>query len=217
LSDTSLAPYGNRIIRPPDEPHRTARKRLISWALVVRVHGFFLALLTANFIKQERVGQKGPIETFFDISMLHNPNPAPPIRMIKPEVENPNQPEISTAPIMIPPLKKLPEVPPESVPAKPGDVLKSVGEAIACGASHFEYLTDEQRAKCKHEPWIPRKLPNGNIVMELPPKPAEGPPELHMSGAQFQRHEMETSPGCPIMLQTPCVDDILRGRNNRAP
>jgi hypothetical protein len=173
-------------------------------------------MLTANFIRQEKVGEKSPIETFFDLSMLRNPSEAPPVEMIKPEVQNPKEPDVSTAITLPPIIKKAPEVPPEAAgPAKPGDVLKSVGEAIACGASHFEYLTDEQRAKCKHEPWIPRKLPNGNIVMELPPKPPDQP-ELHMSGADFQRHEMVAPRGCPILQQTPCIDDVINGRG-RAP
>ena len=216
MSDTSLAPYGNRVIRPPEDRQRTARKRAISWLLVAAVHAFFLALLTFSFVQKEKVGEKGPIETFFDLSLLTNSANAPPVRMIKPDVENPTIPQVSNA-ITIPPVKKAPEVPPEAIPAKPGDVLKAVGEAIACGASHFEYLTDEQRAKCKHEPWIARKLPNGNIVMELPAKPPEPSPEIHMSGADFQRHELETSPGCPILQQAPCVDDIIRGRNARVP
>src|SRR6185437_10412126 len=97
LSEHSLAPYGNRVIRPPEDAQRTNRKRLISWLLVALVHGFFIALLTANFIKQEKVGEKGPIETFFDLSVMHNPSLAPPVTMIKPEVENANPPEVSTA------------------------------------------------------------------------------------------------------------------------
>jgi len=212
LSEHSLAPYGNRVIRPPEDAQRTNRKRLISWLLVALVHGFFIALLTANFIKQEKVGEKGPIETFFDLSVMHNPSLAPPVTMIKPEVENANPPEVSTAPITIPKVKPVPpeEVPPAASP--PGDVLKSIGEALACGASNFENLTEAQRARCRHQPWIARQLPNGNIVMDMPPQPAQ-PPEIHMSGADAQRHEMQTSPGCPIMLQTPCVDDILHGRS----
>ena len=201
------------MVRPAAEPRRNTLKRLLAWALVGVVHLLFLSMLTISFLQQQqRIGSKSAIETILDLSLLRNPN-APPINVIKPEVKAGPPPEVTTAPITIPPPKPIPEENPPA-PATPGDVLKAVGEALACGASNFENLTEAQRAHCRHEPWIPRKLPNGTIVLDAPPKPA-AEPEIHMSGADQMRHDMQTAPGCPIMLQTPCVDDMFTGRNSR--
>jgi hypothetical protein len=212
LSEHSLAPYGNRVIRTPEDPRRAAIKRTLSWTLVVLVHLLFFGMFTFNFLQDhEKLGQRNAIETFFDLSLLKNPD-APRISMIKPDVVAPAPPEISTAPVMIPPLKQIPEPPPAPAPAAPGDVLKSIGEALACGAENFEFLTQAQRARCRHAPWLARQLPNGNIVMDLPPKPVEQP-EFHMTGADAQRRELEAPRPCPLMLQVPCVDDIINGRH----
>jgi hypothetical protein len=214
LSEHSVAYYGNRVVRPPAEPRRTTLKRALSWALVCVVHLLFLSMLTISMMEEEqRVGRKSAIETILDLSLLRNPN-APRIDIVKPDVQSRTPPEVTTAPITIPPPKPIPEENPPPAPATPGDVLKAVGEAIACGASNFENLTEAQQAHCRHEPWIPRKLPNGTIVLDAPPKVAEQP-QLHMSGADQMRHDMQTAPGCPIMLQTPCVDDMFTGRNSR--
>ncbi len=212
MSEHSLAPYGNRVIRTPEDPRRAAIKRTLSWTLVVLVHLLLFAMFTITALQNhERVGQKNAIETFFDLSLLRNPD-APRVDLIKPQVVAPAPPEVSTAPVMIPPLKPVPEPVPPPAPAAPGDVLKSIGEALACGASNFEFLTQAQRARCRHQPWLARQLPNGNIVMDMPAKPVE-PPEIHMSGAEAARHEMESPRGCPLMLQVPCVDDIINGRH----
>ena len=80
-----------------------------------------------------------------------------------------------------------------------------------------ENLTDAQRARCKHQPWIGRKLPDGTIVMELPPKPLpeQTPPQIHLSGSDQVHHDLESGPtGCPILQQAPCIDDIIHGRNS---
>jgi hypothetical protein len=207
LNDQSLAYYGNRVVRPPAEPRRAAIKRAVSWVLVVLVHLVFMAMLTLQFIQEQRVGRRGAIETILDLSLFHNSN-APPVTFIQPQVQSATPPQVTAAPILITPPKPVPE---ENAPARPGDVLKSIGEALACGASNFENLTDQQRARCRHEPWLPRKLPNGTIVLDAPPKEAQ--PEIHLSGAEAARREMEVAPPCPILQQAPCVDDIIKGRS----
>jgi hypothetical protein len=212
LSEQSLAYYGNRVVRPPaDDLRRAALKRGLSFALVALIHLFFLAMLTVSLLQQQqRVGRKNGIETILNLSLLHTEN-APPVDLIKPDVESVAPPAITTAPITIPPVKPVPE---ENAPAPPaGDVLKAIGEAIACGATNFENLTDAQRAKCKHEPWIPRKLPNGTIVLDAPQIAA--PPEIHLSGAEQLRRDLQTAPPCPIVTQLPCANDILTGKINK--
>jgi len=213
LSEHSLAPYGNRVVRPPADPRRDAARRTLSWVLVGLVHGMLLGVLTFSFIQDRQIiGQRSPIEIFFDLSALRNSD-APEVSLIKPDVEAVRPPDVNSAPVMIMPPKEL--TPEERVaPAKPGDVLRAIGEALACGASNFENLTDQQRARCRHTPWIPRKLPNGTIVMEAPPK-LVAQPEFRLSGADKMRQDMRSGPPCPILQQTPCVNDILTGRNNK--
>lgn len=210
MDEQSLAYYGNRVARPPAEPRRAAVKRAISWTLMALVHLLFVAMFTVQFIQEQRVGRKGVIETILDLSLLRSPN-APPVTLIMPQFRPNAPPEVSTAPITIPPV--LPPPQDQNAPASSGDVLKAIGEALACGAANFENLTDQQRARCRHQPWLARKLPDGTIVMEAPPRQTQ--PELHISGADQMRHDMQVAPPCPILLQVPCVDDIIHGRSSK--
>ena len=201
------------MVRPPaDDLRRAAWKRGLSLGLVALIHFVFLMMLTISLLQQQqRIGRKTGLEMVLNLSLLHTDN-APPVDLIKPDVETVAPPAITTAPITIPPVKPVPE---ENVPAAPpGDVLKAIGEAIACGATNFENLTDAQRAKCKHEPWIPRKLPNGNIVLDAP-QTVTAPPEFHLSGAEQLRHDLQTTPPCPVVTQLPCANDILTGKINK--
>jgi len=200
------------VVRPPaDDLGRAAWKRGLSFALVALIHLVFLMMLTFSLLQQQqRVGRKNGIETILNLSLLHIDN-APPVDLIKPDVETVAPPAISTAPITIPPVKPVPE---ENAPtAPPGDVLKAIGEAVACSATNFENLTDAQRARCKHEPWIPRMLPNGAIVLDAPSAPSL--PEIHLSGGEQLRHDLQTTPPCPVVTQLPCANDILTGKINK--
>ena len=80
-------------------------------------------------------------------------------------------------------------------PQTPADILKAIGEALSCGAENFENLTQAERNRCKREPWIARKLPNGTIVLEAAaPQPFAPAPVAKISGAEALRHEMQTAP-----------------------
>ena len=59
-----------------------------------------------------------------------------------------------------------PPNPDQAMPQTPADILKAIGEALSCGAENFENLTQTERARCKREPWVAHKLPNGTIVLE---------------------------------------------------
>jgi hypothetical protein len=123
--------------------------------------------------------------------------------MIRPEVPRATPPVITTAPVIVlpPPNPNNP-----AMPQTPADILKAIGEALSCGAENFENLTQAERARCKREPWVAHKLPNGTIVLEAAnPSPFVAPPEPKFSGADAMRHQMQTAPPCPIMLNVPCV------------
>ena len=96
--------------------------------------------------------------------------------------------------IVVPPPPNSQIAPPQT----PADILKAIGEALSCGAENFENLTQAERNRCKHEPWIARKLPNGTIVLEAAaPQPFAPAPVPKISGAEALRHEMQTAPPCP--------------------
>ena len=100
-------------------------------------------------------------------------------------------------------------------PAAPGDVLKSIGEALACGASNFEYLNKAQQARCPRQPWMAARRPNGTIVLDAPPKAPL--PQLHLTGAERMGKQMRQNSGCPIMINTPCLHDMFTGNNSATP
>jgi hypothetical protein len=209
LSDQGLAYYGNRVARPP---RRGPLTRSVSWVLVALVHILLITLFVmSEILPDQETRHTLPIETMFLLSMLPNTH-APQVKIIKPEVPNATVPVITTAPLVVVPLEEPPMIQPET----PADILKSIGEALACGANSFEYLTQAQRNHCPHQPWLGRRLPDGVIVLDAPPKAAEEP-TLHMSGAEQLRHDLQTGPACPILQQAPCLHDVLTGANMKPP
>ncbi|HEX4028600.1 MAG TPA: hypothetical protein VHX18_13350, partial [Rhizomicrobium sp.] len=114
-------------------------------------------------------------------------------------------PEVTTAPVIVVPP---PNIQPLAPPQTPADILKAIGEALSCGAENFENLTQAERTRCRHEPWIARKLPNGTIVLEaaMPSPFAPAPTVPKISGGEALRHELQTAPPCPIMVaNVPCM------------
>jgi hypothetical protein len=145
---------------------------------------------------------------------LRQNHTAPP-NLIPPE---PNDEERDTA---AKPLTVIPPKPPvleqqQPPAAQPGDILNAIGQALACGASNFEYLTPRQQARCLHQPWQGLQLPNGTIVLAAPPR-LDAPGPLQLTGAEALQHQSQTAPNCPIMLNTPCLADMFNGGGQLAP
>jgi hypothetical protein len=203
LTDHALAFYDNRRTRPSNEEERRLLiRRAVSWALVLLIH---VVLLSAFILDQYRMSHftlKPPVETILDLTKLPA-GQSPPVQMIRPEVPNIEAPKITTAPVIVVP----PPNPDQAMPKTPADILKAIGEALSCGAENYENLTQAERARCKREPWVARKLPNGTIVLEAAnPSPYAPPPAIpKLSGADAMRHQMQTAPPCPIMLNVPCL------------
>ncbi len=203
-----------RFTRSAADRRRLLVRDTVTWVVVGLIHVFFILLLALSLAQnREKFGHRSPIETILDLSMLNRDN-APPVNMIKPDVVNAQEPDISAKPItIIPPPLILPD---PRAPAPPGDVLRSVGEALACGAGNFENLNRAQQARCKRQPWGGVRLPNGTIVLDAPPKAAPQP-QIQMSGADAMRRQMMTNSGCPILSNRPCLSDMFTGNNSRAP
>jgi hypothetical protein len=105
--------------------------------------------------------------------------------------------------VVPPPLPNTPVAPPQT----PADILKAIGEALSCGAENFENLTQAERNRCKHEPWIARRLPNGTIVLEAAAPQAIEPIVPRISGGEALRHELQTAPpGCSLVTNVPCMN-----------
>ena len=115
MTDISLADFGNRVAPPP---RRSWQRESIVWALVALVH---LALITlfvvSEMLPQDDTSRPLPIETMFLLSMLPN-MPAPPVRIIKPEVPSAIAPVITVAPVVV-----APPEPPMIEPQTPADIL----------------------------------------------------------------------------------------------
>ncbi len=203
MTDHALAFYENRHARlSTEEERRLLIRRALSWVLVLLIH---VVLLSAFIFDQYRMSHftlKPPVETILDLTKLPS-GESPPIRMIRPEVPNIEAPRVTTAPVIVVP----PPNPDQAMPQTPADILKAIGEALSCGAENFENLTQTERARCKREPWVAHKLPNGTIVLEAAnPSIYAPPPALpKLSGADAMRHQLQTAPPCPIMLNVPCV------------
>jgi hypothetical protein len=208
VTDHALAFYGNRS-HPltNEEERRQFVRRAISWALVVLVHVLLLAMMALDQYHWRSLALRKPgNELILDLSQAPR-SEAPPVQLIQPIVPRASAPEITTAPvIVVPPPPPNSQAPP--LPQAPADILKAIGEALSCGAENFENLTQAERNRCKREPWIARKLPNGTIVLEAAaPSPfAPAPTVPKISGGEALRHELQTAPPCPIMVANiPCM------------
>ena len=186
-----------------EEERRLLIRRVISWTLVGLIHVLLLSLFILDQIRERSLMVRHePVETILDLTKLPA-GEAPPVRLVKPEVPTATPPVVTTAPMIVVP----PANPDEAVPQTPADILKAIGEALSCGAENFEHLTQAERARCKTEPWIARKLPNGTIVLEAAnPSPYAPPSQLKLSGADAMRRQLQTAPPCPVILvNTPCL------------
>lgn len=205
MTDHALALYGNRPQHLPNEENpRQFMWRAVSWVLVALVHVVLLYPFVVDQYRQSHFTLKPAVETILDLTKLPR-GVAPPVNLVRPEVPPATAPIITTAPVIVvpPPNPKL------TMPKTPADVLKAIGEALSCGAENFENLTQAERARCKHEPWIARKLPNGTIVLEAAnPSPFAPTPQPKLSGADALRRQTQTAPPCPVVANAPCLDQV---------
>jgi len=207
VTDHALALYGNRPHRlPNEEERRLLTQRAISWLLVILIHAALMAALLLDQLHwRTSLLAKPPVETMLDLTKMRPQGQAPPVVLIRPIVPRAAPPVISNAPvIVVPPPPNVQVAPPKT----PAEILKAIGEALSCGAENFENLTQAERNRCRHEPWIARKLPNGTIVLEAAaPSPFAPVPVPKISGGEALRREMQTAPsGCSLVTNVPCVN-----------
>lgn len=203
-----------------DERRRKALSRTTSSVLAVALHVlffFFFVFAVHPFDMRTRP----IIEQFLTLPVPGNNLPER--RPINPQPQVIAPPRIESAPIVIP---KPPPVLPQQqekpgAPGAPSDILGAVGRELACSAGSWEHLTSAERARCGYYPWRAVKLPNGSLVMvprSVLPQLKEAPEtEFSVnSGADkvqsdLQRGITSGPTGCPIMLNTPCLQHVSPG------
>jgi hypothetical protein len=216
VTNDILASPAWRMRLPPsqEERRRIMMRDGVALVLVALIHILlFMALVISLQQARDRQG-RGPIEQFLDLSLLRQPRTVP-LTLAPPEDNEQN--DVSAKPLtVIPPKPPVLEPPAAPPAAQPGDILNSIGRAIACGAGDFEYLTRQQQERCLHEPWQGVQMPNGTIVLLGPPRLA-APGPLQLSGAEALQHQAQQAPNCPIMLSGPCLADMFNGGGELAP
>lgn len=89
----------------------------------------------------------------------------------------------------------------------------ALGQALACGASNFAYLTPEARSLCKRPPWHYKYDRDGYIVLDTTQqrRPQE---EEKLRPGDIQAQERNTAPVCPTYIDpnAPCLSRIIHGQ-----
>jgi hypothetical protein len=204
VTDHVLDLYGLRPRRPSNEEQRRRLiERIFAWGVVAIIHTLMLFIVVQDQRHRRDLALRPPAETILDLSRLSK-GEAPPVRLIQPIVPRAAPPEITNAPVIVVPPPPNSQIAP---PQTPADILKAIGEALSCGAENFENLTQAERNRCLHEPWVARKLPNGTIVLEAAAPQAIEPLVPKITGADALRREMQTAPsGCTLVTNIPCVN-----------
>jgi hypothetical protein len=99
-------------------------------------------------------------------------------------------------------------------PPEPSNAINpayALGQALACGASSYEHLSEQGRAKCKGAPWHYKFDRNGVIVLDSASRPVQ---EDKPRQSDIQAHERSTAPECPKYIDpnAPCLSAILPGQ-----
>jgi hypothetical protein len=209
LTDIGLA---HPFYRPVGADPVEGRKKLASWVMVVLVHAaiFFSFVLSVHLVRDRH----SPLTELMLMLPKAGDN-SKPLQVINPDVES------NAAPLMSSGAITVPKVPPPDFEvarpgATPGDILGAVGQTLACSAGNWEHLTGPERDHCRREPWIARKLPNGNLVMvpaSQMPRLKEPPPDgafTFNTGGDRILHDLHAGQtagqgGCPILQQMPCL------------
>jgi hypothetical protein len=204
VTDHVLDLYGLRPRGPSNEEQRRRLiERIFAWGVVAIIHILMLFIVVQDQRHRRALTLRPPAETILDLSRGAT-REAPPIRLIQPIVPRTAPPEITNAPVIVVPPPPNSQIAP---PQTPADILKAIGEALSCGAENFENLTQAERNRCSHEPWVARKLPNGTIVLEAAAPQAIEPLVPKITGADALRREMQTAPsGCTLVTNIPCVN-----------
>jgi hypothetical protein len=98
---------------------------------------------------------------------------------------------------------------PNAITINPGEAL---GQAIACGAGSFEYLTPEGQERCQHKPWALKYDRYGYVILDSEPRHEKEKREKPRP-SDVMAHQRNTAPTDTknVDINAPCLDCIIRG------
>jgi hypothetical protein len=185
-------------LRTDEDARQRAARRAATAVVVAALHVvFILLLIQADWIPGLR--QKSPSEAPLLWLLLPKAPGTPKIEQRRSLKETPREaPVIYSLPIT------LPRPQPDAV-----DPALAIGQALACGANSFEYLTPQAQARCKRVPWNYRVERDGTVVLDTHYKRPEPKP----TPADVLAHERYTAPSCPEYVDpnAPCISGIIGG------
>ena len=198
-SATALAAFLTRL-KTDEEARKRAQRRGGAAALVAVLHiSVIFFLLQADWIP--RVRARPPAEAPLLWLLL------PKAPGVPKAIQQQQQHSQKEAPREKPIFYSLPiTLPPRPDAIDPGLLL---GQALACGASSFEYLTPQGRANCRRPPWNYTYARDGTIVLNTQYKRPEPKP----TPADVLAHERYTAPSCPEYVDpnAPCISSNIGG------
>jgi hypothetical protein len=186
-------------LRTDEDAHLRVVRRCVAAAAVAALHvAFIFMLIQADWIPGLNI--KPPSEP--PLLWLLLPK-APGV----PEAVQQQQHSQKEAPRENPIFYSLPI----TLPPAPNaiDPALALGQALACGANSFEYLTPQRRANCRRPPWNYTYARDGTIVLNTQYKRPEPKP----TPADVLAHERYTAPSCPenVDPNAPCISGIIGG------
>lgn len=200
-SATALAEFLVRLRTDAEERSRTRRRASAAAAVAVLHVLFVLVLLYSEWLP---------------VFHTKRPSEAPLLWLLLPRTPGAEKLEVKhaatrestreaptfyTAPIFLPPPQ----------PNAITDPALALGQALACGANSYEYLTSLGRARCKRQPWTFTYDQYGDIVLNTRfQRPA--PPPKPTTADIMARQRLE-GPQCPANVDpnAPCLDKIIHG------
>jgi hypothetical protein len=197
-SATALAAFLTRL-KTDEEARKRALRRGVAAVFVAVLHiAIIFFLLQAEWIPGLRA--KRPTE-------------APLLWLLLPKV--PGTPKVvqqrsqKEVPSEAPMVYRLPII---TLPPSPNaitDPALALGQALACGANSFEYLSPEGRSRCRRPPWNYTYDKNGTIVLDTHYKPPEPKP----TNADIMARERIEGPSCPenVDPNAPCLSRVIGG------
>jgi hypothetical protein len=191
-----------RLKRDEEARHRATRRMLAAGAVGLLHVAIILALLRADWLPLSRPIRSEEPKLLW-LLLPHAPGTQE-VQHKKSERDLEH-----SAPVTI----VLPITPPRPQPQPTESInpATALGQALACGASSYEYLSPAARDKCKHMPWHYKFDKFGNIVLDTQERPPEQ--AQRETGAEAQERIMNTADPCLAakVTGTPCMDQIING------
>ena len=201
-SAATLAAFLTHVKDDEDVRRRIWRRSAVAIGVAILHLLFVLVLVKSEWISREHTIQRA-MPPLLWLLLPRAPN-APSLSTPKKGKEAPREAPMT----FITPVTKQP--PPEEA-INPAWAL---GQALACGASTFEYLTPEARSKCKRPPWHYKYDKDGYIVLDTSQqrRPQE---EEKLRPGDIQARERNTADPCAIakMSGTECIDKVIYGNH----